>query len=202
MHDMEAEFVASIETEPQEIRRQIAGSLLSVGEVKCEDNEYQYRLDELQCRLDGLIAAECSLTGNIMIESVDHGFRDSRTKSTMPLIISGLQLNFFITVNKPVACSTSVRHRFLPFVIRQQMNSNRIPSLSYHYYVSHNVLHTLKAKRIEIPTMHNYVSSLATTGDDAVCFLFRRYQIKVTKMISLQHVFFHFSFNYNFFYKL
>jgi len=73
----QTELLASIEKEIQDIKGQI-GDALCDGEVKSEGNEYQYRMEELQCKLDGLIAAECPLTGSIMIESIDHGFCDSK----------------------------------------------------------------------------------------------------------------------------
>jgi len=62
--------VKFIEDELARLSRPRAGSGRSSYEVAKED----YQREELRSELDGLIAAECPLTGSVMVESIDHGF--------------------------------------------------------------------------------------------------------------------------------
>jgi len=62
--------VKYIENELARVRRSRAGNGRSAYQVAKDD----YQIEELQVELGGLIAAECPLTGSVMVDSIDHGF--------------------------------------------------------------------------------------------------------------------------------
>ena len=71
LNEKQLSRVAFIENELTRLRKSRASG---PGRNSHEAARDAYELEELQVELDGLIAAECPLTGSVMVESIDRGF--------------------------------------------------------------------------------------------------------------------------------